>query len=194
MLSLLLALAAPTMCIDAVRFDGSLYSGVQLRRPLSLAGTLHGVRPACRDTVPSPPASDTPLALSRIAGVDPRVAVAIRGRPQVAYVVGGTFPQVPSFPLHRAVYDSARKPDECAGWTVGRPFSFVGRVREESLAFSMLQVRGARAERSYFVDARTRLGFPATRRLRAGTRVAVTAVTCRKGELHKVVARRISLR
>jgi hypothetical protein len=67
-------------------------------------------------------------------------------------------------------------------------------VRFDGSLDSMLQVRGAHAERSYVVDARTRLGFPATHRLRSGARVAVTAVTCRKGELHKLVARRISLR
>src|SRR5919109_3664287 len=60
------------------------------------------------------------IAISRVSGVDPHIAVAGAGE---VFLARGFFPQLPDHPLHEAAFGSVRRPNEQAGWRCGAPMT-----------------------------------------------------------------------
>jgi uncharacterized protein DUF6281 len=192
-------------CASRITWQGAVYYGqlfpAQLPATLTL-GT--GGRPTCMDSNGGEAGASSTVDVRRLAGVDPRVAVAVRGEPDVAYLAAGYFLQLPSHPLHDAVTWPARALNELIGCRLSPPLRLEGATRYgPSLSLDVskrdgIAQRYVRADQVLlFVDGKTRVdglernGLPY---VPAGTMVAVEAVGCltRGGKLAKVVPRRIS--
>jgi hypothetical protein len=150
-------------------WNGSLYVGgystasgsaADLRQGDRLEG---GVAPACCDTPGSCDGGDkgAPLELWTIEGVDPSVALMGAGlvgdpsgeRPY--FIAAGTLPQLPSHPLHEAIFGSPDLPDE----------------RSESICSGVATVDAEVAETPTGSSVSVRPQFPAGVTLDAKTRV-----------------------
>ena len=189
------ALAPPT-CAARITWNGHVYFGETFAKvpPATLMlGT--GGRPTCADANGGEAGASQAVEVRRMIGVDPRVAVAVEGEREHAYLARGYFVQLPSHPLHRALGRFQRTRSELEGCATTRRLAFRGTVRSDTGA--TLAVRRGRRETVLFVDAFTRFqgldrnGLPY---VEPGERIAVGAVECRgrDGRLHKTVPRRIA--
>jgi hypothetical protein len=194
LLALTVSLAVPTahaVCLDSVRYGSVYYGGVRLRRPVRLGGSVRGFDPGCNDVAGEPPEPDTPTRLIRIRGIDPRFAVARPASNRYVYVAAGFLPAVPAFPLHDAIYGRSDLPDACGRMPrLDVAIVIRGRLLWPPTPYVPLDLRTALGERFVEVDARTQLGFPATKRIGVGRRLRVVAGRCGR----KLVAARIDLR
>lgn len=195
--SVLLVAARPlaaVQCIDTVRYQGKLYDGTFVGKPLRKGAQLHATRPGCSDSSgASVPAAGVTVA--KVVGVSPSLALLAANDRRHVYLVSGVFPENPDHPLHIALYGNRARPNECLGAHALGSTHVRGTVTETPLAFNLLQVRSATRVTSLTIDAWTRLRFPVTRRLLKGARVDVTAVRCLRPNTTSpvLVARRIDL-
>ena len=192
-------------CAARITWHGAVYYGELFPSHLPATLTLGtGGRPTCRDSNGGEAGASSTVDVRRLAGVDPRVAVAVRGEPDVAYLAAGYFLQLPSHPLHGSIAWAPRSLNELIGCRLTQPLRIEGATRygpSLSLDVSKRDETARRYVRAdevpLFVDGKTRVedlernGLPY---VPAGTRVAVEAVGCltRDGKLAKVVPRRIS--
>lgn len=191
-------------CTARITWHGAVYYGERFpsRLPATLALGIGG-RPTCKDSNGGEAGASTAVEVRRLAGVDPRVAVAVRGEREHAYLAAGYFLELPSHPLHGAIEWSRRSSNELIGCARSPEMRIEGTIRYGPSP--LLEVSGRdRVARRYvgseallFVDARTRVerlsrnGLPYVAQ---GTEVAVDAVGClaRDGTLAKLVPRRIA--
>jgi hypothetical protein len=191
-------------CAARITWNGTVYYGEAGfgRLPSTLMlGT--GGRPTCRDSNGGEAGASTTVDVRRLAGVGPRVAVAVGGEPNVAYLARGYFIQLASHPLHAALEWSPRSLNELTGCAKSPPMRLEGIARPGGALVVEVSKRDEVASRYVgheaflFVDSYTQIegfsrnGLPY---IGPGTRVAVEAVAClwRNGTLRKVVPRRIS--
>jgi hypothetical protein len=81
------SITAPGHCPSRITWQGTIYYGTKLpsRVPATLIlGT--GGRPTCADVNGGEAGASSTVEVRRLAGVDPSVAVAIGGEPDVAYL------------------------------------------------------------------------------------------------------------
>ena len=79
-------------CPSRITWDGTVYYGAELRSRLPatlILGT--GGRPTCADVNGGEAGASSTVEVRRLAGVDPRIAVAIGGEPDVAYLARAYF-------------------------------------------------------------------------------------------------------
>jgi hypothetical protein len=91
--------SATQSCPSRVTWQGTVYYGAKLdsRLPATLLlGT--GGRPTCADVNGGEAGASSTVEVRRLAGVDPRVAVAIASEPDVAYVARKYFLRLQSEP------------------------------------------------------------------------------------------------
>lgn len=143
---------ATSSCASAVRWNSDIYFGNQIRMPRAArVGT--GVIPPCDS-------GDTPrrVALHRLRGVDPTVAVAVAGDDDTVFLAEGFFLQLAGHPVREATERRRGPPTgprRCSG-----EFAQTGTVT----AVQPLLLRSRRGEVAISLHARTRVtGF-----LRAG--------------------------
>ncbi|MFL5920979.1 MAG: hypothetical protein ACJ75Q_11610 [Gaiellaceae bacterium] len=188
--------SGPPLCVSRVIWQGTVYYGNKF--PSRLPATLilgTGGLPTCGDVNGGEAGASSIVEVRRLAGVDPRVAVAIRGEPDVAYLARGYFVQLPSHPLHQALSRSERSRSELKGCAETRPLTFKGTVRSSNGA--TIGVSRGRREAFLFVDAYTRVrglernGLPY---VPLGPRISVRATACLwpDGRLRKLVPRLIA--
>jgi Family of unknown function (DUF6281) len=197
-------LVSGSACAARITWDGTVYYGQTFPSRLPATLTLGtGGRPTCRDSHGGEAGASSTVEVRRLSGVEPRVAVAVQGEPEHAYLAAGYFIQLPSHPLHGAIEWSSRSLNELIGCAKSPPMRVEGTIRYGPSA--SLDVSGrddvARryvgSEALLFVDARThveRLSRNGLPYIAPGTKVAVEAIGCltRKGKLAKLVPRRIS--
>jgi hypothetical protein len=191
-------------CAARITWDGAVYYGQAFPSRLPATLTLGtGGRPTCRDSNGGEAGASSTVDVRRLAGVDPRVAVAVRGEPDIAYLAVGYFIELASHPLHGAVEWSPRSLNELIGCAKSPPMRVEGTIRYgpsprlEVSERDRVARRYVGSEALLFVDAHTRVerlarnGLPYVAQ---GTRVAVDAVGCltRDDNLAKLVPRRIS--
>lgn len=197
-------ISAGGSCAARITWHGAVYYGERFpsRLPATLAlGT--GGRPTCRDSNGGEAGASTAVEVRRLAGVDPRVAVAVRGEREVAYLAAGYFLELPSHPLHGAIEWSPRSLNELSGCARPLAMQVEGTIRYGPSPMLDVSERDRVARRYVgsevllFVDAHTRVerlsrnGLPYVAQ---GAAVAVDAVGClmRDGKLAKLVPRRIA--
>jgi len=197
---------ASASCVLSIKWNGVSYISGNFEQPIALGPPLgKAVVPPCDDT--GDPGCQREkageIAISRVPGVDPRVAV---GGPsgRDVFLAAGFFPQLPDHPLHEAAYGSPRRPNERAGWHCDDAIpGLVGTVTQTPGWGFIFGVRfdGDRVRRQYgrtavFVDARTRIaGFDEfdLPRITEGDRIRATVRECTaSGRRYKVVADSIS--
>jgi hypothetical protein len=91
--------SATQSCPSRITWQGTVYYGAKLdsRLPATLLlGT--GGRPTCADVNGGEAGASSTVQVRRLAGVDPRVAVAIASEPDVAYVARKYFLRLQSEP------------------------------------------------------------------------------------------------
>jgi hypothetical protein len=160
---------ATPSCASAVRWNGDVYFGNDLRMPRAArVGT--GVTPPCRS-------GDDPrrVALHRLRGVDPTVAVAVAGDDDTVFLAEGFLPQLASHPVHDAI--ERRSGPLLAPRRCSREFAESGTVT----AVSPLLLRSRRGEAAISLHARTRVtGFLRAGQpyLQRGDRITVRGRVC----------------
>jgi Family of unknown function (DUF6281) len=105
-------------CAAVVEWEGTTYYGTGgLPKAISLAGPLgEGTVPSCGDTAPGSPSPARSVALARVAGLPPEMAIAVAGETDTLYVAPQFFPQIPGTALHDLIYGPNRDvPDERVG-------------------------------------------------------------------------------
>jgi hypothetical protein len=184
--------ARATSCEPRLTWRGALYIGGFNARGVdfgSRVGT--GLVPDCADTggEPEPP---TPIALLRVAGVRPAIAVGTKPD-RALYLAEGFVIESPRHPLHRKLFRRG-SPNETRGWTCRPAFARVGRIRTPPPFSVSIAFRRSGRTAQVFVDARTqfddrlsRFGVPY---LAVGTRVRATLTRCTRSRgRSKLVAR-----
>jgi len=104
-------------CTALVEWEGTTYYGGRVNGSFSLAGALgKGTIPSCQDTVPGSPSPAQSVALVRVAGLPPEMAVALAGDTGTLYQAPQFFPQIPGTRLHDIIYGPGRNvPNERVG-------------------------------------------------------------------------------
>jgi hypothetical protein len=180
-------------CAARVTWNGTVYYGetfASLPPATLLLGT--GGRPTCGGINGGEAGASSTVEVRRLIGVDPRIAVAVKGEPEHAYLARGYFVQLPSHPLHRSLPPRQRSRSELKGCAATRRVELAGTVRSSTGAG--IGVARGRGEALLFVDSFTRLrgleryGLPY---VAAGQHVAVDATACLwpGGRLRKLVPR-----
>lgn len=163
-----------------------------------------GVVPGCNDTPGAESAPDRDVRLVAIEGVTARVAVYVDDEP-FAYVAGGYLVESPRHPLHDAIFGSAARPDEHAGFRCGEPRLLRARVEAAPALGRVFRVEGMNAEAeslleryddgAVFVDAATavsgfdREGIPF---VEEGVELSLTLRECKgSGGARKLVVERL---
>ena len=196
--------ASATSCGSAVEWNGVTYEQIG-DVSVGLGAKLgEGVRPPCeRGRGCSAPDAETATVM-RVRGVDPDVAVSLAQDPS-PYAAPGYFVELPSHPLHSALFGGPRRPNAKAGWRCRPPFELRGEV--SAVPPAVFRVDGEESEvnvRRYrdgdegvaiVVDAETRIeglarsGLPYVER---GDRVSIVAREClASGARVQLVAERI---
>ncbi len=195
---------ASASCVAGFEFGGAFYTPAALQSDVRMGPAVAGgILPGCDDHIvmgpngerinPVPP--DVPIALRAISGVPTVLALARPEEPRAAYLAPGSLPQLPSHPLHKAIYGrrrpvSARRADCLAPRTV----SAVVTGSQSGTGPLAVQTPGGRTigvavERGTRVrGARRAGGHPY---LRPGDRVSITGPRCGSGWSSVLVADRI---
>ncbi len=191
------AAPARASCAPVIGWRGGAYFGGFVRRDGARpAGRLsRGTIPGCNDTGGADE-PDTPVAVRRVAGVDPRIAVWAGGD---LYVAAGYFPQLPGFPLARWHVDRGRSCRERASVSVvARTQSGSPGVVSATLLRAVPQLRWPRGHRLFAgdvdIDSKTR--FAGLRRaglpyLGPGQRIRARALACRRSHGWTLVLRSV---
>lgn len=96
---------ANAACAAAVEWEGTTYYGGRVNGSFSLGRALgEGAVPSCQDSVPGTPSPTQSVALVRVTGLPPEMAVAIAGDASTIYQAPQFFPQIPGTRLHDIVY------------------------------------------------------------------------------------------
>jgi Family of unknown function (DUF6281) len=192
------------VCAARITWDGTVYYGQTFPSRLHATLTLGtGGRPTCRDSHGGEAGASSTVEVRRLSGVDPRVAVAVRGEPDAAYLAAGYFIELPGHPLHAALEWTPRSLNELIGCAKSPPMRVEGTIRygpAPGLDVSErddVASRYVASEALLFVDAHTRVeglsrnGLPY---VAPGADVTIDAIGCltREGKLAKLVPRRIS--
>jgi hypothetical protein len=183
------------VCAARVIWNGTVYYGETFPSlpPATLVlGT--GGRPTCGGVNGGEAGASSTVEVRRLIGVDPRVAVAVNGEPEHAYLARGYFVQLPGHPLHQSLRPWQRSRSELTGCGARRPVELEGTVRSSTGAG--ISVARGRGDVFLFVDPFTRVrgleryGLPY---VAPGQRVAVDATACLwpGGRLRKLVPRLI---
>lgn len=177
-----------TTCIPAMSHRDAAYFGVRAFRTIRPVGRpARALVPPC--TAPwEPPRAPTPLAVFRIAGVHP--AVAVTDQMGTVWLAWGFFPWLSSHPLYEAIKAGPRNYDATEGADCSR-ITASGRVTRPPRAWAGLEIAPDAPSKSldphhygilYLrVDPHTRvvnlrrLGLPFVGR---GRRVTITALRC----------------
>jgi hypothetical protein len=186
----------PASCYKRIVFSGSVYNAYgKLAAPAAGRSVGDGVRPAC----PSDDGGDGGLARAKVdvlraGGASPAVAVRVAGETTL-FLAEGFITAVPEHPLHRRIYGSDRDPRPPRGDCSTRR-TFAGTVSATPARGSELSLRPFSGGEDAIVrlHARTRiLGFARAGLpyLRAGDRVKVFGLTCRRAGSETFVASRI---
>ena len=118
---LLSAAPSDASCIASIKYQGEWYSGGRASLKLGARLPDRAVMPACNDAGQDDP--DRKVAVHRIAGVDPSVALATRG---MAWWNAYTFPWLADHPLHKRLgLDRQRGPRH-----KGKPCTITATVKE----------------------------------------------------------------
>jgi hypothetical protein len=84
--------AGPPRCPSRITWQGTIYYAADLRSRLPATLILGaGGRPTCADVNGGEAGASSTVEVRRLAGVDPSIAVAIGGEPDVAYLAGASF-------------------------------------------------------------------------------------------------------
>jgi uncharacterized protein DUF6281 len=84
--------AGPARCPSRITWQGTVYYAAELRSRLPATLTLGtGGRPTCADVNGGEAGASSTVEVRRVAGVDPTIAVAINGEPEVAYLARAYF-------------------------------------------------------------------------------------------------------
>jgi hypothetical protein len=195
--------APAASCLLSIHYRDASYAGVDPRYelPPRVGRSGRAFLPPCpAPGQPIPP--PTPRDVYRLRGVHP--AVAVTDTSGYAYLAEGFFPQLPSHPLHRALFGRAPAPDETArrGCFPARTVS--GRVEAASAWGASLKLRVTRAPAGFDPDGDGAVGFVTDGRTRVeglrrlglpfvgrGRHVTVSAVRCPSTSGPHLVARRI---
>ena len=153
----------------AVKWNGDIYVGNALKMPRTArVGT--GVIPPCE-----PGDAARRVALHRLRGVDPSVAVAVAGDDDSVFLAEGFLPQLESHPVHDAIERRSGPlpaPRRCRG-----EFAAAGTVT----SVQPLLLRSRRGEVAISLHGRTRVtGFLRAGEpyLQAGDRITVRGRVC----------------
>ena len=185
----------PPLCAARVTWNGTVYYGETFSSlPPATLMLDTGGRPTCGGVNGGEAGASSTVELRRLIGVDPRVAVAVKGEPEHAYLARGYFVQLPSHPLHRSLRPWQRSRSELKGCGATRPVELAGTVLSRTGAG--IGVARGRGKAFLFVDPFTRVrglerfGLPY---VAPGQRVAVDATACLStgGGLRKLVPRLI---
>ncbi|MFL5939825.1 MAG: hypothetical protein ACJ75Q_05915 [Gaiellaceae bacterium] len=187
--------AFPPTCAARVTWNGAVYfdeTFPTLPPATLILGT--GGRPTCGGINGGEAGASSTVQVRRLIGVDPRVAVAVNGEPEHAYLTRGYFVQLPGHPLHRSLRPWQRSRSELEGCAATRPVEVAGTVRFSTGAG--IDIERGRGEAFLFVDPFTRVrgmernGLPY---VGPGQRIAVDATACLwpGGRLRKFVPRLI---
>jgi hypothetical protein len=190
-----LHVVGPPLCAARITWNGTVYYGEtfsSLPPATLMLGT--GGRPTCGGVNGGEAGASSTVEVRRLIGVDPRVAVAVNGEPEHAYVARGYFVQLPGHPLHGSLPPWQRSRSELTGCGATRPVELAGTVRSSTGAG--IGVARGDGEAFLFVDPFTRVrgleryGLPY---VASGERVAVDATACLwpGGRLRKLVPRLI---
>ena len=165
----------------AVKWHGVIYESWRTVAPFGFGAPVSGgAIPGCDDTVVNGEVQhepDTPTAVTRVKGIDPRVALARRPERRIIYIAPGFLPQLRSFPEHDALFGAHDQPavKRCFGplrTIVGRaPFKPTSAlVIESGGSSSQIQLR-----RDTRYHGRHRLGLPFVGK---GDRITVRGLHC----------------
>lgn len=138
-------------CAFVIEWNGVHYGELNIDQAPRFGPSLgEGAVPACDDTGSSGCSrlhgeDDQSIAIYRLRGVDPHVAFGALtpwGDRQ-PFLAPGVFPELPSHPLHEAIYWSPRRPSERrGGWHCGEPIpDLTGRVTVSPAGGGFLGVR-----------------------------------------------------
>jgi Family of unknown function (DUF6281) len=200
---LLVAPAGATSCAFVVVWNDIAYDPWDTQQEIEQGAALgEGTLPSC-DGEGCRGEDKGALPVYRLVGVDQHVAIG--GVPTTygdVLLAGGFFPQLPSHPVHEAIYGSPRKPSERRGWHCEVPIVARGEVADVGYGLGvhferpgLVPREGKRA--AIYIDAHTRVtGFDeqyGTPYVQAGNRIEARVRTCRRpGGRFKVVADRVA--
>jgi hypothetical protein len=194
-------------CAAVVEWKGTTYYGTgRLLKPISLTGPLgEGTVPSCQDTVPGSPSHARPVALARVDGVQPEMAIAVAGETDTLYVAPQFFPQIPGTALHDLIYGHRDVPNERVG-IEGCPTSTMatidGSVVSSNLGFLRVDTADPDAEfrgdNPIFTDAATKITREdaSTPYAEPGDSVRASLLVCRNPDdphYLKLVATRVEI-
>jgi len=194
-------------CAAVVEWNGTTYYGMgELLKAISLAGPLgEGTVPSCQDTVPGSPSPAQSVALARVAGVPPEMAVAVARETGTLYVAPQFFPQIPGTALHDLIYGHRDVPNERVG-NEGCPRSSTATIDGTvvSSGFGTLRVDAADpgaelpGDNPIFTDAATKITREdaSTPYAEPGDSVRASVLVCRNPDdphYLKLVATRVEI-
>jgi hypothetical protein len=159
-------------CGSAVLYGGGVYYG---NAYAGRAGSIPRGERIGTAIVPKcgPGTERVPVSVSRLRGIDPRVALAVTREKDAVYLAEGFLPQLAGHPVNKALGSAgAAPPRRCRG-----RFRFSGTIRN----VSPLYVRNRDGEEAFEIHARTRVsGFTRAGQpyLRAGDEVVIRGRVC----------------
>ena len=135
--------ASATSCAPAVEWNGVTYEQIGDVSVGVGAKLGEGVRPPCeRERGCSAPDAETATVM-RVRGVDPDVAVTLAQDP-TPYAAPGYFVELPTHPLHSALFGGPRRPIAKAGWWCRPPFEL--RAEVSAVPPAVFRVDGEESE------------------------------------------------
>jgi hypothetical protein len=193
-------------CSVAIEWNGVRYEAGNLNRHVAFGPSVGEASvPTCDEAAGCRAKGSEKVQAFRLQGVNPHVVLgATTALGRDVFFAPGFFPQLPDHPLHEAVYGSASRPNELAGWRCGKAIpDLLGTVVGSPGWGAVFGVRfeGGRVRRQYdltavFVDARTTItgfnefGLP---RIMEGVSIRATVRECTaSGGRYKVVPDEIS--
>jgi hypothetical protein len=209
---LLASLGGATSCVEIITWNGVDYIGAgKIAEEPALGSSLgSGVIPPCvgSDASGCEGEDEQPVALFRIPGVNPEIAVVVRPTASRVFLAPGYFPELAGHPLHDAIFGPRLgRPEEKRGFSCGRAFSIKAIVESPPAWGALFLVEVEESDRdvgrydegggvAVFVDAGTevegleRNGLPF---VEEGDHAAIEARECLGGGgAGKLVAARIA--
>jgi Family of unknown function (DUF6281) len=189
---------ASAACPAVLQWQGALYDGTGTKGALSPGPPLPtAVRPVCADTGVSPArAGKARVAVARVRGVSPEIALVERGNPIALYLARGYLPQLPSHPLHARLYGRGKPSLPAPGRCAPQRRAVTGTLQVTGVpGLFAIPSRGADVEvvvvETTRVDGTRKNGLPY---LESGNRVTIAGVDCQPtGERERLYAHRIDV-